>query len=246
MRPVNLLPEGDRARRPPGDSTSASYIVLGVLGVLLLAVVAFVVTQNQVNSRTSDLARAKQETQEAEQRAARLGAFGEFAAVKETRLQSVRDLAASRFDWERLMRELALVLPEDTWITEASASASGQSEATATAAPSGETPPSGGPSLSLTGCAPSQTVVAKVMVRLRNLHRVQDVELGESAEPDREAGGTTGAGTAPQTASEPTASSDGCGQRYKFQTTVTFAPAPVAGPAGEDGDRVPATLGGGS
>lgn len=236
MRAVNLLPSSDRPVRAVAQG-SGSYIVLGVLGALLIAVLGVVLTQNQVNSRTGEIARAQQEQQEAEAKAARLGSFGQFAGIKETRLASVTDLAQARFDWERLMREVALVLPDDTWINEASASATGAIE--------GETPPagataSGGPTLKLIGCAPSQTTVAEVMVRLRNLHRAQDVALTESGKPEI----AEGAGAA--AAAEPTQSVEGCGDDYQFDTTVSFSPGPITGAQAQPEGGVPASLGGGS
>ena len=106
MKPVNLLPQNERAARPAEGLGGSSYVVLGVLGALLLAVVAFVFTQNQVNDRTSQIAKAQAEAQQAEQRVASLGAFGSFASVKQQREESVRELANARFDWERFMREL--------------------------------------------------------------------------------------------------------------------------------------------
>ena len=238
MRPVNLLPASERALRPASTSKHASYIVLGVLGGLLLVVLTVVVTQNQINSRTSQIAEVKRETEQAQARAAALGSFGQFASIKETRVASVTQLAKARFDWERLMRELALVLPEDTWITSASASATGAPEGGAAAAsPTGTTSVSTTPTVNLVGCAPSQTVVAEVMVRLRNLHRAQDVQLTESARPDLEAGAV---------AAEPTGTGSECGDRYQFNTTVTFAPATDVAADDEQGDDVPASLGGGS
>ena len=229
MRAVNLLPVGDRRRRPVEVPSNASYIVLGVLAALLVAVVMVVLTQNQITSHRTDIARAQQETQAAQAKLTALGPFGQFAQVKQTRLQSVTDLSSARFDWERLMRELALVLPKDVWIIEANASASGAAEggATTTAAGSSVT----GPNVILVGCAPSQPAVAEVMVRLRNLHRAADVQLTESAEPD---------------SGEDAATPNGCGASVQFNLTVSFSPAPAPDAQGENGDAVPTELGGGA
>jgi len=230
MRPVNLLPAGDRRRRPVEVSSHASYIVLGVLAALLLAVVTVVMTQNQITSNRADIARAQQETQAAQARVAALGPFGQFSQVKQTRLQSVTGISSARFDWERLMRELALVLPEDVWITEAEASATGSAEAAAPAAPA-DPAAAAKPNVKLVGCAPSQPAVAEVMVRLRNLHRADEAQLAESAAP----GAGEGAGTA-----------EGCGDSFRFDVTVSFSPAPAPEAQGERGNGVPAKLGGGA
>ena len=249
MRPVNLLPERDRVRRPSAEAAgTGSYVVLGVLGALLIAVLGYVVTQNSINQRTSDIARATQEKQEAEQRVARLGAYGEFAAIKQQRVQSVTQLAQQRFDWERLMRELALVLPEGTYLTDVAASATGQTDGstppapapTATGAPAAVAAPS--PAVTLTGCSENQEKVAVLLVRLRKLHRASDVKLTESAEEDRAE--SEGGFTSEPAAAPGAASNTGC-PNYKFDVSVEFAPLSGDEPEAEK-RKVPATLGGGA
>ncbi len=244
MRPVNLLPPSDRAVRPSEGASGSSYIVLGILGGLLVAVLAFVVTQNQVNDRTSAISKTEAEAQQAEQRAAALGAFGSFAAVKQQRVQSVSELAKARFDWERFMRELALVLPDGTSLLEASASTNAASETGAAATPTpppatGATTAPTGPTVKLVGCAESQRKVATVLVRLRELNRAVDVQLAESAE--EESGGTTAPSADPAAATNTTCSKG----EYKFDATVTFAPADDAGSEGKS-TKAPARLGGGA
>lgn len=223
MRPVNLLPDSQRRRRPAGDGKS-SYVVLGVLGALVLMIGMYVVTANQATSRSNDAAEASAEADQLEAKVASLGAFGSFAQIKATRVASVRQLATERFDWERLMLELARVLPSKGWLQTATASASGETEdSNATA------DVSGGPTASLTGCLPRQPDVADLMLRLRRMHRVEDVTLSESAIEDEDGA----------------ASLDTCGPYYTFDISVAFAAA-VPDEAPEGQRRVPAVLGGGS
>jgi hypothetical protein len=135
-----------------------------------------------------------------------------------------------------MMRELALVLPDDVWVLEANASAVAGQEAGA-AAPSGGTaapaPAAGGPTLQLVGCAPSQPSVAGVMVRLGNLHRAEDVALAEAGRQEDSVSSAATVG--------------GCGSSLRFDVTVTFSatPAPVS-QEGESGETVPSQLGGGA
>ena len=234
MRPVNLLPSADRGRRVATVPSNASYIVLGVLAALLLAVVGVVMTGNQITTRTSEIAKARQETQAAQAKVAKLGPFGQFSAVKQTRLESVTSLSSARFDWERLMRELALVLPKDVWITETNASATGAVDAAAASPAAGAATPAG-PQVQVIGCAPGQPDVAEVMVRLRNLHRAEDVQLAESSQPD----GAESAGASANTTA-------GCGSSFKFDVTVSFSAAPPPSAQGERGGLVPSQLGGGA
>jgi hypothetical protein len=269
---VNLLPAKHRPRTPTGGQQGSSYAVIGVLGGLLLMVVLYVLTVNGINSSQEAVDRTKAETVQAKKRAEQLTPYGNFIQVKEQRVQSVKELATGRIDWERLARGLAHVLPADVWLISASASSTGQTSgggstpaASAPAAPSGSggsggsgaaaspPPASGGgeaksPSMVLTGCAKSHPEVAVTLVRLRHLPGVSDVKLASIAKPDN-----AGAAGAPAPGAAPTAGGGGgataCGPingkpAYKFEATVTFKPQPGSTPA-EGGDKVPASLGGG-
>ena len=223
MRAVNLLPEQHRARAS-GGRAGAAYVLIGTLAAVVLMATVYALTSNQVNSRKAEEAKVSQEAQSLEAQTASLDRFGDFAQVKQARLASVRELANGRFDWERFMRELSLVLPRGSWIKEVDASATGSPEG---GQPSDQ--PAGQPSAKLTGCTPKQPETAKLMVRLRRMHRVDDVSLRESAQ---EANG--GAATLAN-----------CGKLYAFDITVSFLAAPPPDGSGQ-GKRVPASLGGGS
>jgi Tfp pilus assembly protein PilN len=223
MRPVNLIPEAQRRRQPRGDG-KLSQVSLAVLAALFLMVVTYVFVANQATSRENDAAAAAAEADRLEAEALRMGAFGDFAQVKATRTASVRQLATARFDWERLVRELARVLPSGSWLQSVDASVTGE-----TSGSTGTDTGAGGPTAQLTGCAPRQPDTAALLLRLRRMHRVEDVVLNES--------------TREVTGGEPTL--DSCGRFYQFDVTVSFAPTvTVEPPVGER--RVPASLGGGS
>jgi Tfp pilus assembly protein PilN len=230
MRPVNLVPQDQRRRSPSDSSGKGAYVALGVLALLLGMVVAYVLTANTVTERQNETEAARVEADRLEAHAAQKGSFTDFAQIAQTRVQSVAGVAAGRFDWERFMRELSRVMPAGSWLQSADASVLGDSGATATDPAAAAAAASSSPSANLVGCTPDQSDAARLMVRLRQLHRVQDVELGQSA----------------QESTEGAASVESCGSEYKFDVTVKFTPAaPVAeAPRGET--RVPASLGGGS
>jgi Fimbrial assembly protein (PilN) len=248
MRPVNLLPPEYRAKVASGDGRSG-YIALGVLGVVLVMLLGWVLTGNSLNSKKSKLAEVNHEIARDKAEAGSQSAFGDFHDIEQTRISSVTTLAGDRFDWERLVREVSLVLPAGTSLTEMNASKGPQAEgASSSATPSATPTPTdasaaGLPSLHLVGCAAKQNTVATMLVRLRQMHGVDDVELGESSEqvPESEGGGSS----APSdSASGSGSSSDGCKPKtFKFDVTVTFKQE--LAPQGGD-RRVPARLGGGS
>ena len=224
MRPVNLLPEQLRSRERSGRAGGA-YIVIGALAALFVMVAVYALTANQVNSRKGDTSKAQAETQRHEARTAALGPFGDFAQTKEMRLASVRELAGGRFDWERFMRELALVLPSGSWISEVDASTTGTQDSTG----QGNGEATGQPSAKLTGCAPKQSDTAKLMVRLRRMSKVDDVKLTESAQ-ESDSG-------------QPTLTN--CGKLYGFDLVVSFVAADPADGTDKKQKAVPARLGGG-
>jgi hypothetical protein len=251
MKPVNLLPASDRRKVVSAKRVDrGGFLVIGALAVLLLLTVFYVTTQNKINGGKTDIAKAKQRTKEAEVRAAALGPFAKFAQVKETRVSSVKMLASQRFDWERLMREVALVLPEGTALqkmigsTSGTPSAGGSTSAPAPAT-SGTADASAGaassPSVNVLGCAKSQDDVATTMVRLRAMHRVDDVTLADSSK------GADSGGGAPSGGSPDSGSGSECPPRfYKFDVTVTFKPAPSTSMPDGGAKKVPSRLGGGS
>jgi Tfp pilus assembly protein PilN len=226
VRAVNLIPDRHRRRVPGAGVKGGAYLVVGVLAVLLVMAVAYTLTANQANSRTTQAAEARQEAERYEARVAALGAYGNFSQIKATRVASVKQLAGARFDWERLLREISAILPNGSWLQEASASLTGEFEGS-----SGGADEEGKPGITLHGCAPRQSEVAKLMVRLRQVYLVEDVQLTESARGDA---------SGPPTVNN-------CGSYLEFDLLVTFiASAPTGGEAPAGAKRVPARLGGGS
>ena len=181
MKAVNLIPSDQRRATPSGERAGGAYVVLGVLAVLLVMAVAYVLTANGANENSTKAAEASQEADALEAKAAKLASYTDFSSIKDQRMAAVMAAAETRFDWERLMREVSKVMPADSWLQTTEATATGDANATtgspsaaaATAAPTG-------PSATFVGCTSRQSEVAKILVRLRQMHRVTDVKLNES------------------------------------------------------------------
>jgi Tfp pilus assembly protein PilN len=230
MRPVNLVPHEQRRRTPSEGSGQGAYALVGLLVVLLGMAVAYVLTANTVTERESQAEEARVEAERLEAQAAQAGAFADFEQIAQTRVQSVAGVAATRFDWERLMRELSRVMPAGSWLVSANASVSGDAEGASTGGADAAAPSTGTPSANLTGCTPEHSDVARMMVRLRQMHRVTDVTLTQSSKAD-DAGA---------------AGLDNCGANASFDLTVSFSPTAPVTEAPRGATRVPASLGGGS
>jgi len=234
MRPVNLIPpderRGDRAAIRMG---SVSYVVIAGLGIALLAVIAFAFTSKQVSDRKHQVADLRQQEQQVTAKAESLKSFTDFRAVQEAREATVTSLAQSRFDWQRVLNELARVLPSDVWLS--------QLEGTVSPAVQVEGGPdiamradASGPALSIVGCAISQDAVAGFVSDLQDIDGVTRVGVQSSTRPDAN---TTGAssGSAPVSDSASGNSQD-CQTRdfiVKFEIVAAFdaVPAPATASA---------------
>ena len=229
MKAVNLIPSDQRRAKASGEMSGGAYGVLGVLAVLLVMAVAYVMSTNSVNDNKSKAAAARQEADAAEAKTKQLGSFTDFASIKDQRLAAVTAAAQTRFDWERLMRELSRVMPDGSWVSTTTASVTGEGVGTASTA-TADPLAVAVPKANLVGCTPRQSEVARMMVRLEQMYRVTDVALNESTQ--EQAGGDT--------------SLQNCGDLYKFDLTVTFSPVEPANEAPKGETQVPASLGGGS
>jgi len=226
MRPVNLIPADQRrGQQAPMRTGPLPYLVVGVLVVLLVGVALLVSADNAVSERKSELATLEREDQTAKAQAQRLAAYVQFEAVHKQRLETIASLADSRFDWERVMRELSLVLPGDVWLGEINASAGVGAESEGGSGLSGGV---AGPSLAISGCATGQEGVAGFVTALEDIDGVTRVGVEEASLPSQaegsvSAGGEEGGAGACQTRDFIAA----------FNLTVAFdaAPTPAAAAA---------------
>src|SRR5680860_84451 len=128
MRPINLIPEDERGAG--GGAVSIRGLrVWGIGGGLALAVIGIVMlvtTSNALSEREHEVERLEHEQTVAEARAAKLDPYTAFQQTAMARRETVATLAASRFDWERVMRELALIVPDDVTVLSLTATVSSE------------------------------------------------------------------------------------------------------------------------
>jgi Tfp pilus assembly protein PilN len=234
MRPVNLIPsEERRGEQAPLRSGPLAYVLLGVLVVVLAGVTALVLTGNQISEREGEIATLEAEDAAARARAERLAPYTQFRTLSEQRAATVSSLADSRFDWERVMRELSLILPSDVWLTGLAASvAPGIGIEGGGSSLRGST---SGPALELSGCANGQEGVAGFVTSLKDIEGVTRVGVSSSELGDANSGAGAAGG-------EGAGSSEDCRTRpsiAKFEIVVAFDAAPV--PVTASAETTPAT-----
>lgn len=217
MRPINLIPVEDRrGERAPLRAGPLSYVLVGFLLLAFLGVYVMVTTGNTISERKATLAGLEQQLESTQARAEALQSFTDFATLEQTRTQTVSDLARSRFDWERIMRELALVIPGDVSLSSVTGSVSSEagSDGGSTESPGVEGITS--PTLTMSGCGSGHESVARFVAALRDIDGVTRVGLASSAESS-----AAGAASAAAPAAGSASGTD-CVGAASFDVTVAF------------------------
>jgi Tfp pilus assembly protein PilN len=220
MKAINLLPPDLRGALR-GASTKGSvvdepggigaFVVLGVLAACLVALAAYVLATNTVKDRQAKLEAATAQAAATTQRVAQLKPYADFQAMAETRIQTVKDLASSRFDWEQALRDISRAIPADVTLTSLTGTVSSSAGGGA-----GSSPVRGAiaaPAIDLKGCTRGQKQVADLLSRLRNVDGVTRVSLGKSLKPAASA-------VAASTSVDPTGC--GTGRPPQFELTMFF------------------------
>jgi Tfp pilus assembly protein PilN len=189
MRAVNLIPSDQQrgAGGAAGKSGGGAYILLGALALMVVLASSYVVAGKSVDDKKTKLADLTQQAAAAEAKSQALTSYTKFASIRAKRVDTVSQLAASRFDWSHALREVSRVLPENAWLT----------TLTATTSPTVTVGGAGGalrgalnvPAIQMQGCTTSQASVAKLIARLRLVDGVQRVSLEDSTKGQESAGG---------------------------------------------------------
>ncbi len=246
MKAVNLIPVERRvgAGVGLGRSQGGAYAVIGLVGVLALLVFVYGKANHEISSDNSQAAKVTTEAEQARSDAGALARYNGLIAQSEARTTAAESLMNARFDWAHALHELSRVLPSGVSIasidgtiveTEASkkaaapSSSSGSSSsgsASGSSAVTSATPPGTVPTVILTGCANSQTVVAEMLQRTRLIEGVKEASLTSSVS----ATGSGSSGSTSCPSPNPT-----------FTVNVTFEPLPASIPSSATNVSNPAT-----
>jgi Tfp pilus assembly protein PilN len=247
MKAVNLLPPDLRGApklavasvREPVAGIGA-YVVLGALALCVAALAGYVLVGNTVKQRKAELAQATVQSQAATQQANALKPYADFRSMSQARIDTVKGVVTARFDWEQALRDISRAVPGDVVFSELD----GDLGLGGTAGGgSGSSPLRGSiaaPAMELKGCAPSQTEVARLMARLRDVDGVSRVSLASSDKGEDASGSTQTTGCSGK-------------QPPKFDVLVFFehsaaakalAPPPSSGSSSPAGVPVPNSING--
>ena len=193
MRAVNLIPSDARkggGAGAAGRSGGGAYMLLGGLAGLVVLVALWALAGHGISGKKADIAKLQSETAAAKAQAGELASFNNYAKVRQDRVNTVRSLALSRFDWAKALDAVSRTLPDDAWVT----------SMTGTAAP-GVSVDGGGstaaglrgqrpvPAIELVGCTKSMGKVARLISRLRAVPGVDRVAISDSKKADASSAG---------------------------------------------------------
>jgi Tfp pilus assembly protein PilN len=176
MRPANLLPP-DLAREGgahlPGGAAMIAVGAGAAVGILLTG--GFIVEHGKVSKRENELATLQAQLAAIPApKPSPVRVSPALSAERDARQAALDQALAQRVSWDTVLRELALVLPEDVWLRSLSAT----SGVAAPTDPAASTAPTG---LTMSGYTYSQEGVARLLTRLALVPHLTNVSLQSSS-----------------------------------------------------------------
>ncbi len=189
MQAVNLLPRDERRRGGPSIPTPVAITAIGgfTLMIALLGLL-FVSAHGTVNQRRLELAQKQEELAAIPVPAqSQVQQQDALVADKQARVTALNAALAKRIAWDRVLREFALVLPDDVWLlnmtakapilaTTAPSTSTTSSSSTGSASPAA--PVLGGQlTFTIEGYTYSHDAVARLLTRLSLIPDLEQVQL---------------------------------------------------------------------
>ena len=180
MRAVNLLPRDLEGQRSEGGRLPILVLGGGIAAVTAAAAVLFMGASGSVSDGRSQLEAVETAIAKIPTGDDPAVAPGTIAQERTDRVTALAAALTTRVPVDRLLRELAYVLPEDAWLTGLTASAPVGAEGVA---PPGSPAPatSSTPGITIQGATYSHQSVARVLARLDALPTLTNVRLSASA-----------------------------------------------------------------
>jgi Tfp pilus assembly protein PilN len=183
MRAVNLLPREVARTKSRRLSTPAVVGIISGLVVLVVLAGGFVKESAEVAHKKTELDAARAELALVPAPVAPDMASSTLAAERTQRVASLQGALNGRVAWDRVLREIALVVPDDVWLsgltlqTPDTATAVPTSGSTAAPTPATSSSPS---DFTMNGKAFTHVGVARLLSRLALVPDLDNVTLGHS------------------------------------------------------------------
>jgi hypothetical protein len=177
MRAVNLLPRDDTKR----TKTNVPVLV-GVVGAVLVSAMLsmlFLSASGKVRDRQSELDGINAQIAVIPPPPPPDTAGAGLASQQQARLTALSTALSRRVAWDRVLRNLSLVLPDDVWLSALTAASPVSPAAAAAPVQAAGTPPT---QFTLTGYTYSQEGVARLLSRLEVLPDLTNVQLQNSTQ----------------------------------------------------------------
>src|SRR3954466_14546185 len=116
MRAVNLIPADARkggGAGAGGRSGGAAYVLLGGMAALVGLVAVWALAGHNISNKKTEITRLQSETTQAQAQASQLASSARYAKLSKDRVDTVRSLAVSRFNWAQALDAVARTLPAD-------------------------------------------------------------------------------------------------------------------------------------
>ena len=181
MRAINLLPRDDVRRGP--QKTQWIVLVPVALAVLLAAVLSatFLSASGKVKDKQAQLSTLQDELHAIPTpNANRVKTQTALAADKQARVTALSGALSRRVAWDRVFRELSLVLPEDVWLATIAAKAPVPSSTPVAAPPAAAGTTMAATEFTLDGFTYSHAAVARLLTRLAVVPDLVNVQLQQS------------------------------------------------------------------
>jgi Tfp pilus assembly protein PilN len=178
MRAVNLLPS-DLERQSGGGSRRVPLFVAagGIAAVTVGAVALFMSASGSISDGKAQLDSVEAALAQLPTGAQPAVAPGSISQERADRVAALSAALTTRVPLDRLLRELAYVLPEDAWLTGLTVTAPAAADA-GTGSPGAAVPPtSGTQGVTIEGATYSNRSVARVLARLAAMPSIDDVRL---------------------------------------------------------------------
>jgi Tfp pilus assembly protein PilN len=189
MRAVNLLPRDEQRARLEGARTPLLLAAAGVAAVTAGAVMLALSASGTADDRRAELAAVEAAIARLPKAQKSVLTQGVLLQERTDRTAALSAALSTRVSFDRVLREISYVLPEDTWLTGFEATGPATFAPATTSTPGTPTPPvsSALEGVTIEGATYSHESVARVLSRLSAIPSLENVRLAATARVEPQA-----------------------------------------------------------